>query len=150
MVLAGGDKKEEYAKAHIEGRELSYGKIMLSRTVTVTQDLLSGIPLVLKIKLIHLCNSILPEPGQPCAQLSKLICITECKKAVHAISWGYRTVYILWLVSFYDMHKGKRWLNSDPPNHWGKNCNCKLLQQKQLTVKIELNTKWNIKSIMGK
>ena len=97
---------------------MSYGKIGLT-TVAVTQDLLSGMPLVLKIELIHLWSSILPELGQPSAQLSKLIRLTACKKAMHATSWWYRTVYIPWLVSFYDMHKGKHLLNSNPPNHRG-------------------------------
>ena len=78
MVLAGEEKKEEYAKQRTEGREVSYGKIGLT-TVAVTQDLLSGMQLVLKIDLIRLWNSILPEPGQPSAQLSKLICLTACK-----------------------------------------------------------------------
>ena len=97
---------------------MSYGNIGLT-TVAVTQDLLSGMPLVLKIKLIRLWNTILSEPGQPSAQLSKLICLTACKKAMHAISRWYRTVYIPWLVASYDTHKGKRWLNSNPPNHRG-------------------------------
>ena len=95
---------------------MSYGRIGLT-TVAVTQDLLSEMPLVLKIELIRLWNSILPEPGQPSAQLSKLIRLTACKKAMHAISRWYRTVYIPWLVAFYDTHKGKRWRNSNPPNH---------------------------------
>ena len=77
-------------------------------------------PLVLKIGLIRIWNSILPEPVQPSAQLSKLICLTACKKAMHPISRWYRTVYIPWLVASYDTHKGKRWLNSIPPNHRGK------------------------------
>ena len=64
-----------------------------------------------------LWNSILPEPGQPSAQQSKLILLTACKKAMHAISRWYRTVYILWLVASYDTHKGKPWLNPNPPNH---------------------------------
>ena len=34
------------------------------------------------------------------------------------IRW-YRTVYIPWLVASYKTHKGKRWLNSNPPNHRG-------------------------------
>ena len=114
----GGGKKEEYAKPHTEGREVSYGKIGLT-TVSVIQDLLSGMPLVRKIELIRLWNSLLPEPGQPSAQLSKLIRITACKKAMHAISRWYRTVYIPWLVASYDTHKGKCWLNSNPPNHRG-------------------------------
>ena len=97
---------------------MSYGKIGLT-TVAVTQDLLSGMPLVLKIELIHLWSSILPEPGQPSAQLSKLIRLTECKNAMHATSRWYRTVYIPWLVASYDTHKGRRWLNSEPPNHRG-------------------------------
>ena len=119
MVLAGErEKKEEYAKPRTEGREVSYGKIGLT-TVAVTQDLLSGMPLVLKIELIRLWSSILPEPGQPSAKLSKLIRLTAGKKAMHATSRWYRTVYITWLVAFYDTHKGKRWLNSNPPNHRG-------------------------------
>ena len=119
MVLAGGGKKEQYAKPRTGGREVSYGKIGLT-TVAVTQDLLSEMPLVIKIELIRLWNSILPEPEQPCAQLSKLIRLTACKKAMHAISWWYRTVYIPWLATSYDTHKGKRWLNSIPPNHRGQ------------------------------
>ena len=98
---------------------MSYGKIGLT-TVAETQDLLSGMPLVLKIELIRLWNSVLPEPGQPSAQLSKLIRITACKKAMHAISRWYRTLYIPWLVASYDTHEGKRWLNSNPPNHRGQ------------------------------
>ena len=116
VVLAGEEKKEEYAKPR--GREVSYGKIGLT-TVAVTQDLLSGMPLVLKIELIRLWNCLLPEPGQPSAQLSKLIRLTAFKKAMHAISRWYRTVYIPWLVASYDTHKGKRWLNSNPPKPKG-------------------------------
>ena len=97
---------------------MSYGKIGLT-TVAVTQDLLSGMPLVLEIELICLWNSLLPEPGQPSAQLSKLIRLTACKKAMHAISRWYRAVYIPWLVASYDTNEGKRWLNSNPPNHRG-------------------------------
>ena len=89
--------------------------------MAATQELLSGMPLVLNIELIRLWSSILPEPGQPSAQLSELIRLTACKKAMHATSRWYRTVYIHWLVAFYDTHKGKRWLNSNPPNHRGKN-----------------------------
>ena len=81
MVLVGEEKKEEYAKPRTEGREVSYGKIGLT-PVAVTQNLLSGMPLVLKIELIRLWNSLLPEPGQPSAQLSKLICLTACNKPV--------------------------------------------------------------------
>ena len=44
--FSGGEKNEEYAKPRTEGREVSYGKIWLT-TVAVTQDLLSGKPLVL-------------------------------------------------------------------------------------------------------
>ena len=98
---------------------MSYGKIGLT-TVAITQDLLSGMPLVLKIELIHLLNSLLPEPGQPRAQLSKLIRLTACRKAMHAISRWYSTVYISWFVASYNTYKGKRWLNFNPPNHMGK------------------------------
>ena len=109
-------KKKVYTKPCTERREVSYGKIMLM-TVAVTQDLLSGMPLVLKIELIRLWNSILPEPGQPSAKLSKLICLTACKKAMDAISQWNRTVYIPWLVASYDTHKGKHLLHPNPPNH---------------------------------
>ena len=65
------------------------------KTVAVTHDLLSGMPLVLLRKeLIRLWNSILPEPGQPSAQLSKLIGLTACKKTKHTVSRWHRTVYI--------------------------------------------------------
>ena len=83
--LKQGSKKEEYAKPPTEGRELSYGKIGLT-TVTVTQNLLSGMPLFLKIELILLWNSILLQPGQPSAQLSELIRLMQeghsCNKPV--------------------------------------------------------------------
>ena len=68
-------------------------------------------------ELVRLWNSILPEPGQPSAQLSKLMHLTACKKTKHTVSRWYMTVYIPWLVASYDMHKGKRWLNSDPSSH---------------------------------
>ena len=94
MVLTGDEKKVEYAKPHTYGRGVSYGKIGLT-SVAVTHDLLSGMLLVLLRKeLIRLWNSILPEPGQPSAQLSKLIRLTTCKKTEHTVRWWYRTVYI--------------------------------------------------------
>ena len=87
--------------------------------MAVTHDLLSGMPFIPLKKRTHpLWNSILPEPGQPSAQLSKLIRLTTCKKTV---SRWYRTVYIRWLVASYDTHKGKRWLNSDLPKPQGAN-----------------------------
>ena len=99
---------------------MSYGKIGLT-TVAVTHDLLSGMPLVLLRKeLIRLWNSILPELGQPSAQLSKLIRLTTCKKIKHTVSRWYRTVYIPRLVASYDTRKGKRWLNSKPPKPQGQ------------------------------
>ena len=107
--------EEEYAEPRTAGREVSYGKIGLT-TVAVTHDLLSGMPLVLKIELIRLWNSILPEPGQPSAQLSKLIRITARKKAMHAISRFYIAVYIPWLVASYDTHKGKRSFKTSTKN----------------------------------
>ena len=57
---------------------------------------------------------ILPKPGQPSAQLSKLIRLTACKKTKNAVSRWYRTVNILWLVASYDTHNCKCWLNSIP------------------------------------
>ena len=92
---------------------MSYGKIWRT-TVAVIHGLLSRMPLVLEIELIHLWNSILPEPGQPSAQLFKLIRLIACKKTKHKISRWYRTVYIPRFVTYYDTHKGNR---SDPPNH---------------------------------
>ena len=51
-------------------------------TMAATQKLLSGNAVGLKKKkLIRLWNSILIEPGQPSAQLSKLIHPTECRKS---------------------------------------------------------------------
>ena len=47
----GEEKKEEYAKPRTEGREVSYGRIGLT-TVAVTQNLLSGMPLMLWISLV--------------------------------------------------------------------------------------------------
>ena len=110
---SGGGKREAYAKPRTEGTEVSDGKIGPT-TVDVTQDILSRMPFVLKIEVFGIWNSVLPEPGQPSAQLSKLIPLTACKKAMHAISRWYRTVYIPWLVASYDSHKGRRWLNSIP------------------------------------
>ena len=48
----------------------------------------------LKQELLNFWNSILPEPGQPSAQLSKLIRLTAYKKTKHAVSRWYGTVYI--------------------------------------------------------
>ena len=67
----------------------------------------------------RLWNSILPEPGQPSAQQSKLKRLTACKKTKHTVIRWYMTVYIPSLVASYDTHKGKRWLNSDPPQPQG-------------------------------
>ena len=86
---------------------MSYGKIRLM-TVTVTEDLLSRMPHSLNKELIRLWNSILPEPGQPSAQLSELIHLAACKKAMNVIRPWYTTVNIPWLVASYNTHKGKR------------------------------------------
>ena len=92
MVLAGEEKKEEYAKPPTKGRGVSCGKIGLT-TVVVSQDLLSGMPLVQEKELVRLWNSMLPEPGQPSAELSKLIRLTACKKTKPTVSQWYRAVY---------------------------------------------------------
>ena len=86
---------EEYAKSRTRREWLSYWKIGLT-TMAATQEHLSGMPLVLlkKKELIRLWNSILPEPGQPSAQLSKLIRPTECRKTQHSMSRWHRTVHI--------------------------------------------------------
>ena len=47
-----------------------------------------------KKELIRLWNSILPEQGQPSAQLSKLIRPTECRKTQHSMSRWHSTVHI--------------------------------------------------------
>ena len=105
LFFCGSGKKVEYAKPRSKWRGVSYGEIGLT-TVAVTQDLPSGMPLVLSEKeLIHLWNSILPEPGQPSAQLSKLIRLTEWKKNKHAVSRWYMIVYISLFVASYDTHK---------------------------------------------
>ena len=86
---------EEYAKPRTGNERLSYWKIWLT-TMAATRELLSGMPLVLFLKkeLIRLWNSILPKPGQPSAQLSKLIRPTECRKTQQSISRWHRTVHI--------------------------------------------------------
>ena len=91
--------------------------------MAVTHDLLSGMPLVLiKIELIRLWNSLLPEPGQPSAQLSRLIRLTACKKAMHAISRWYRTVYIPVYINVQEQGtkflSGKRLENIDAGRHY--------------------------------
>ena len=105
-----GGKKVEYANLRTKLIEVSYRKIGLTN-VAITQDLLSGMPLVLKLELILLWNGILPEPGQHSAQLSKLIRLTACKKAMHTISRWYR--FIVWRA------QGQSRLNYDPTNHRG-------------------------------
>ena len=50
-------------------------------------------------------NSILTEPGQHSAQLSKLIRLTACKKTKHTVNRWYRTVYIRILIP--PTHRGK-------------------------------------------
>ena len=64
-------------------------------------------------KLIRPWNSILPEPGQHSAQLSKLIRLTACKKANHAIHRWYRTLNTSWLIVSYDTQNRKSLLNSN-------------------------------------
>ena len=67
-----------------------------------------------KKELIRLWNSILPDPGQPSAQLSKLIRLTACKRPSIQQGGGLLQFISLLLVVSYETHKGKRWLNSDP------------------------------------
>ena len=54
-----------------------------------------------------LCFQSLEQP-RPLWLNLWLFRLTACKKAMHAISWWYRTVYILWLVATYDTNKSKR------------------------------------------
>ena len=118
---SGGGKKEEYAMPRTEGREASSWKVGLT-TMALTQDLLSGMLLVFKKRTQPPLEQYITwtrKPGQPSAQLSEFIRLTACKKAMHAMSRWYKTVYIPWIVVSYDTHKGKHWLNYDPPNHRG-------------------------------
>ena len=96
--FSGGGTKEEYAKPLTEGRGVTYGKIGLT-TVAIAHDLLTGIPLVLlKKEHVHLgigCSHPYPDPGQPSAQLFKLIRLTAWNKTKHTASRWYRIVYIL-------------------------------------------------------
>ena len=74
-----------------------------------------------KKELIRLWNSILPEPGQPIAELSKLIHLTACKKTKHTVSLLYRTIYIRWLVASYGTARTRTnvgWILI-PPSHRG-------------------------------
>ena len=120
LTTVGEERRGEERSELKKGRGVSYRKIGLT-TVAVTQDLHSRMPLVLYEKeLIRLWNSILPEPGQPSVQLSKLIRLTACKNTKHAVSRWHRTVYIPWLVASYYAHKGKRWLHFNPPSHRGR------------------------------
>ena len=108
------EKKEEYDKPRTKGRGVSYGKIGRT-TVAVTQGSSQECRGSLEKELICLWNSILPEPGQPSAQLPKFIRLTACKKTKRRVGRWYRTVYITWLFASCDAHKGKHWLNSNPP-----------------------------------
>ena len=121
VVLAGEEKRRVWLATYLRERS----KLREDRAYDCGCN--SWSPLrdavgYLRKELIRLWNSILPEPGQPSAQLSKLIRLTACKKTKHTVSRWYRTVYIPWFVASYDTHKGKRWLNSDPPKPQGAIC----------------------------
>ena len=130
MVLAGErEKKEECAKPRTEGREVSYGKI--GREVSYDCGCNSGSPLRDAVGSKNRTHPPLEQyitwtRTTQCPTV-KLICLTACKKAMHATSRWYRTVYIPWLVAFYNTHKGKRWLNSNPPNHRGKDYDIQII-----------------------
>ena len=70
VVLAGKEKKDEYAKPRTYGRGVSYGKIGVT-TVAVTHNLLSGMPLVLLEKnssafgTVYYLNQDNPVPNCP-------------------------------------------------------------------------------------
>ena len=75
--------------ARTQGRGVSYRKIGLT-TMDVTKDLHAGMPLVFisnKNSSAFGKVSILPEPGQPSAQMSQLKCPIACKKTQHAMGW---------------------------------------------------------------
>ena len=114
--FSGGGKKEEFKERSELREDRAYDSGCNSWSPL--RDAVGS----LKQELIRLWNSVLPEPGQPSAQLSKLIRLTACKKKTkHTISQWYRTVYISWLVfASYDTHKGKRWRNSEPRKPQGE------------------------------
>ena len=111
--FSGGKKWEEYAKPHTERRGMRWREDRADdcgcNSRSPVRDAVGS-----KKELIPLRNSILPEPGQPRAQLSKLMHLKAWKKTKHTISRWYRAVYIPCLVTYYDMLKTKRWLNSNP------------------------------------
>ena len=126
VVLAGEKKIRKQIKEQERKKETSTLSHVLEGRGWVTGR--SGLRLWLQLRntsrgcrwffskkeLIRLWNSILSEPGQPSAQLSKLIRPTECRKTQHSMSRWHRTVHIPWLVDSHDTHKSKRWLNSNP------------------------------------
>ena len=81
--------------------------------LTVTSDCNSGSTLrdavgsFYEKELIRLWNSILHEPRQSRAKLSKLKSRTAFKKTQHTKSRWHRTVYISGLVAAYDTHNSK-------------------------------------------
>ena len=111
-------KKEEYAKPRTEWREVRYGKIWLT-TVAVTQDLLSGMCWFFK-KITH------PPLEQYITCTGTTKCSTVQTHAPHCMQEGHAcNKPVVWdslypmVVAFWNTHKGKRWLNSDPPNYSG-------------------------------
>ena len=88
MILVGEEKKKSMISHVLRGEKV---ELRVDRAYDCGCN--SGSPLgdvvgSLKIDPIPLWNSILPEPGQPSAQLSGPIRLTACKKALHAISRG--------------------------------------------------------------
>ena len=60
---------------------------------------------------VYYLNQDNPEPNCPNSRL------TACKKAMHAISLWYRTIYILWLVTSYYTHRANvGWILISPKN----------------------------------
>ena len=119
MVLAGEEKEKSTLSHVLKGDEWATGRSGYDCGCNSWSPLRNGVVLFKK-ELIRLWNSILPEPEQPSAQLSKLIRLTACKKTKHTVRGWYRTVSNPWLVASYGTNKGKRWLNSSPPKQQGK------------------------------
>ena len=91
-ILAG--EKNEGTPSHVRKEEECYGKIGLT-TISVTQDLHSGMALVLNKKKTHPpLEQYITCPVQPSAQLSELTRPIACRKTQHSMGRWYRTVHI--------------------------------------------------------
>ena len=105
MVLAGEEKIEEFAKPRTAGRRVSYEKIGLT-TVAVTLDLLSRMPLTLKIEHIRLGTVYYLNQDNP---------VPNCPNSYDSLHARRPSIQKTGAIGQF-----KRRLNSDPPSHRGK------------------------------